>query len=1344
MHIDTFLARWRNVGGSERANYQLFIADLCAFLEVAPPQPADEDTRDNPYVFERRIVFHHGDGSLSNGFIDCYKRGSFIGEAKKIRAGAATRQFDDALLRARGQAENYARHLPADEGRPPFLVVLDVGNVIELYAEFTCTGGSYTPFPDPRSHRIKLDDLARDDIRARLKAVWEDPHSLDPARRTARATRDIAVRLARVAKSLEGQYTPERVANFLSRCLFSMFAEDVGLLPKIDGDGAFTALLKSFLLPSPAGRGAGGEGCGAGDAAGQFVPLVAELWQAMDEGRFSVAIRARLPRFNGKLFKNPEVLPVDRNQIELLLEAARADWAEVEPAIFGSLLENALDPLERHDLGAHYTPRAYVDRLVLPTVIEPLRADWRDTQAAALLLANEGKLAQAAGLVRAWHHKLCTTRVLDPACGSGNFLYVTLEHMKRLEGEVLDTLAQLGDTQQRLEVEGLSVDPHQFLGLEINPRAAAIAEMVLWIGYLQWHFRTQGSGLPPSPILRDFHNIECRDAVLACDAVEFATDAAGKPLTRWDGRTMKAHPVTGEPVPDETARIPRERYLNPRPADWPVADYIVGNPPFIGAASMRQALGDGYTEALRAAWPEVPDSADFVMFWWHHAAGLVCRGKARRFGFITTNSLRQTFNRRVLEFHLNPPSPPTPLPEGEGRQASLSPPSPRPAGRGAGGEGPTASAEKMKRYARELRANQTDAETLMWHLLRNRQVVEAKFRRQHPMAGYLLDFYCPAAHLAIELDGSQHLEQAAYDQERAAKLEAEGVKTLRFWNNEVLQETESVLEAIYQALEEALRPSPPAPLPAPRGEGSRSPDCLSASPPAQRGEGSKPLFIAWAIPDHPWVDAASGAAVRIAMTVGTALPSPHAVGRGVGGEGHGLLQTVVAEGGAESDAVHVEFSPKTGRIHADLSIGADVVGARALHANERLSYPGIEPHGAGFVVTPEEAAKLQPCDRIRPYRNGKDLTDKPRGVSVIDLYGLSADEVRSRYPAAYQWVLERVKPERDHNPRETRRNNWWIFGEPCSKFRAALPPLTRYIATIKTAKHLTFQFLDASILPDSKLIAITHTDAFILGVLSSQIHTIWSHAAGSRLGVGNDPTYVKSACFEKFPFPAASPEQQTRIATLAEQLDAHRKRQQAAHPDLTLTGMYNVLAKLRSGETLTARDKAIHETGLVAVLRQLHDELDAAVLTAYGWSDLLPSPTGRGAGGEGGLADILLDRLVALNLERAAEEAAGRIRWLRPDFQNPSATVDPQKQAKIDLPEKPPSTASAPEKLPWPATLPEQVRAVADALSRSPQDQAALAARFAGKGAWKKRLPEILAMLEALGRAKRSEGGWVG
>jgi hypothetical protein len=179
--------------------------------------------------------------------------------------------------------------------------------------------------------------------------------------------------------------------------------------------------------------------------------------------------------------------------------------------------------------------------------------------------------------------------VLDPACGSGNFLYVALEHLKRLEGEVLNQLHDIGHGQTLLEAEGLTVDPHQFLGLELNPRAAAIAELVLWIGYLQWHFRTQGSGLPPSPILKDFRNIECRDAVLACDGRNRDSTSAAWPVSRWDGRTMKTHPVTGEDVPDETARVPLERYINPRQAEWPAADVVVGNPPFIGADHARRA-----------------------------------------------------------------------------------------------------------------------------------------------------------------------------------------------------------------------------------------------------------------------------------------------------------------------------------------------------------------------------------------------------------------------------------------------------------------------------------------------------------------------------------------------------------------------------------------------------------------------------------------------------------------------------------------------------------------------------------------------------------------------------------
>jgi hypothetical protein len=289
---------------------------------------------------------------------------------------------------------------------------------------------------------------------------------------------------------------------------------------------------------------------------------------------------------------------------------------------------------------------------------------------------------------------------------------------------------------------------------------------VLWIGYLQWHFRTRGNALPPSPILKDFRNIECRDAVLAHDGMEYVIAETGLPVTRWDGRTTRAHPVTGEQVPDEAAQTPLERYLNPRRVAWPQADYVVGNPPFIGAASMRAALGDGYLEALRGVWKAVPESADFVMYWWHHAADLARGGQIRRFGFITTNSLRQTFNRRVVE---------------------------------------------------------------------------------------------------SAMDGG--------------------------------------------------------------------------------------LTLHFAIPDHPWVDEALGAAVRIAMTVAAA------------GQGEGRQLSVTGETGNGGEGLDVRLAENTGVIHADLSIGAG-----PLKANEGIANRGVQMLAAGFVVTPKQAAVLHPPgDLIRPW-----------------------------------------------------------------------------------------------------------------------------------------------------------------------------------------------------------------------------------------------------------------------------------------------------------------------------------------------------------------------------------------
>ncbi|HMT83329.1 MAG TPA: class I SAM-dependent DNA methyltransferase [Ottowia sp.] len=1137
-----FIARWQGVAASELATAQSFVIELCALLGVERPHPSAAQD----YMFERPVTFQHGDGSTSSGRIDCYRRGHFVLEAKKLKAPGHTRGFDDGMLRARGQAEGYARALPAAEGRPPFVLVVDVGNLIEVYAEFSRSGGTYTPFPDPRSHRIALADLAEPRIRQRLRLIWSEPDALDPARISAQVTRAVSDQLARLARSLEDSgHAPHAVAAYLSRCLFSMFAEDVELLPA----GSFLGLLQTHQRQPATLR-----------------QMLRILWADMDRGGFSAALAGQVLHFNGKLFKGAHEdgysLPLTPAQVELLIAAARANWREVEPAIFGTLLERALDPAERHALGAHYTPRAYVERLVLPTVIEPLRADWTSAQAAALVLAHEAaslqgraadaKLAEARAELQKFHHQLCTTRVLDPACGSANFLYVTLEHLKRLEGEVLNQLHELGHAQDQLGFEGETVTLQQLLGIELNPRAAALAELVLWIGWLQWHIRARGNAAVAEPVVHDYRNIDCRDAVLAWDAQEPAHDAAGQPRTRWDGVTYKRHPVTGEPVPDEAAQVPQWRYLGARPAAWPRADFIVGNPPFIGAASMRAALGDGYVEALRAAWPEVPESSDFVMYWWQRAARQVAAGQARRMGLITTNSLRQTFNRRVV-------------------QAALA--------------------------------------------------------------------------------AGTHLEMA--------------------------------------------------------------------------------------IADHPWVDFAGNAAVRIAMSV----LAP--------GEGEGELLTVTDERPGEFGEMQVTVKAQRGLIHADLSIGANVAATQALQSNTGLTFRGVTLMGTGFWVEPDDPLIALEPQIVKPLRNGRDLTDKVRGVYAIDFYGHTLEAAREVFPNAYQRVLIGVKPERDQSQRASYREKWWLFAEARPDMRRALESLERFVVTPMTAKHRTFQYLPAGVLPDQGLIVFAVSDSYVLGVLSSQLHIDWALATGSRLGVGNDPRYNNSRCFETFPFPdddtGLTSELRQRIARLAEQIDQHRKRvlaPAAGHAGLTLTGLYNVLAALREGRALTAKEQAIHTQGLVGVLRELHDELDAAVRAAYG----LPASA---------TTDDVLAELVRLNARRAAEEAQGQVRWLRPAFQQaPAAPADQPLPglAPADAPEAvaegtpdAASPAAPAHRPPWPAALPAQIRLLADTLAASatPLSLEQLAARFQGKGRWRERLPTLLDTLAALGRVQpQADGRW--
>ena len=1179
--IEDFIGKWTESGGHERGAGQYFLLDFCDLLGLGKPDAPVPENERNSYTFERRVERKKADGTTAPNWIDLYKSGHFVLETKQgvnarrdksdpdqpllpdlgkpapFSGGHGQRgssAFDKALERAHAQGERYIRALPAEEGRPPFLIVCDVGHSFDLYAEFSGTGGQYERFPDPRSHRIRLADLHKQETRDLFRKIWSDPRSLDPSRHAAEVTREVAKALADLAKSLEKDgHDPQVTAGFLQRCLFTMFAEDVGLLP---GE-SFLKLLR-IAQENPAG----------------FPVLLNGLWKDMDKGAaFSAAIHAAVIRFNGGLFKDCTVLPLRPDQILYLIHAAKQDWSRVEPAIFGTLLERALDPRERHKLGAHYTPRSYVERLVRPTLIDPLREKWEAVRAAAAQLDDKDKRKEARATVGTFHKELAAIRVLDPACGSGNFLYVSLELIKRLEAEVLDLFEKLGG-DRALEMTSVIVRPDNFLGIELNARAAAIAQIVLWIGYFQFHRRATGKAdTNDRPLLPKHNTIECRDAVLAYDEKIPRRDPdTGEYVTIWDGRTTKPHPVTGKEVPDESARTNLFDYTNPKRAEWPQADYIVGNPPFIGARTNRQYLGDGYLAALRKAHSHIPANIDFVMYWWNHCAELLKQGKIRRYGLITTNSITQSFNQAVVEPAL------TNLP---------------------------------------------------------------------------------------------------------------------------------------------------------------------------------PVFLQYAVPDHPWVDSSDGAAIRIAMTVAAREPQ------------EGILAVASNEEVVgEEHEVNVEFDVQKGIISSVLKITSDVSLAVELTSNSKLSCVGYQLTGKGFVVCNEFVDNLSKVDAayVSPLLSARDIVQSPRDQNAIDVSQMNEAQLRESSPALYQHLYTHVYPERRVNNRKSVRENWWIYGEARNTFRPALVGLKFSVVTPLTAKHRPFITIDSRTIADSTTVLFAFDDFWFLGVLSSTAHVTWSLAAGGRLGMGNDPRYNKTRCFETFPFPALEEgELKTRIRELGERLDAHRKARQALHPDLTLTGMYNVLEKLRAEEPLSDKERKIHDEGLVTVLKQIHDDLDAAVFEAYGWGDLHKEKSASGLLRSTGEPERsgdsqrqiagddmtkrpearfsidweqeLLTRLVALNHERAAEEKRGLVRWLRPEYQAPEEA----KAKDIDLPMEVEQNADeirpSLEKLKWPNGLEAQFAEIRKLLPITGADAPAIASFFGSKTkARVNQIEDILRTLKSLGK----------
>lgn len=573
MHSRDFIKKWQASQLKERAASQEHFLDICRLLGQETPGEADPDGR--WYTFEKGVnkspSHIQSKNESGKGFADVWRKGYFAWEYKG-KNGNLEKAYAQ-LLRYRTALEN-----------PPLLIVSDM-NEIEIHTNFTNT-------PE-HVHKINLANLDQPENLQKLKWIFTDPENFKPGQTIEQITTVAAEQFADLAQTLRDRgHDAEQVAHFLSKLIFCLFAEDAGLLPK----SILTHLIDS-----------------AGRDIEMFNNMLSEMLLTMNQGgRFGMQ---RIAYFNGGLFNDDLYIPLTATDLPLLSACSRLDWSQVEPSILGTLFERGLDPDKRSQLGAHYTPRSDMERVVDPVLTKPLRAELDNLlskQAQTLQKAeasdNKGAVTKAINKARKelleWLQRLRQIRVLDPACGSGNFLYVALERLHSLEKDVLYRLSDLEGGQMSSDVQ---VGPHQVLGLELNHYAAELARVTVWIGHLQWMIQN-GFGYSENPILQSLDHIRQQDAVL---------DLSG-------------------PEP----RIPK----------WPQADFIVGNPPFLGDKKMIRELGEEYTKTLRKVWKgQVPGGADLVCYWFAHARQELESGRLKSAGFVTTNSIRGGKSRVVLE-----------------------------------------------------------------------------------------------------------------------------------------------------------------------------------------------------------------------------------------------------------------------------------------------------------------------------------------------------------------------------------------------------------------------------------------------------------------------------------------------------------------------------------------------------------------------------------------------------------------------------------------------------------------------------------------------------------------------
>lgn len=549
------IIKWKNNPLSERAGSQAFFLDLCSVLGVEPPN--DPDT----YCFERGATRT----GACHGWADVWKRGHFGWENKGPGGD---------LSGALRQLMTYALALD----NPPLLVVSN-REITQIHTHFTGTPSE--------TYTIRLEDIGTPENLQRLRWLFTDPEKFRPGRTVLDITADAAGRFADVAQSMtERDHDPAKVAHFLIQCLFCMFAEDIGLLPK--------KLFERVIAKRQ------------GDPA-KLAASMAEMFEAMRKG--GDFLLEDIAYFNGGLFEHVEVLELAPEEISALLAASRMDWSAIEPSILGTLFERGLDPKVRAPLGANYTDPTTIMKLVKPVIVEPLEREWEAAKARIAPLVEKyhagGKGSQKAEqeaqvLFLGYLERLKIFRVLDPACGSGNFLYLALRALKDLEHRANLDAEALG-LHRQLTIE---TSPDNVRGIEINAYAAELARVTVWIGEIQWMLK-HGYDCRRNPILARLDHIENRDALLNPDCTE---------------------------------------------AEWPVVDVIVGNPPFLGDKRMRGELGAEMTAKIRACYEgRVPGGADLVLYWFEKARAQIEAKRCESAGLVATNSIRGGANRKVLD-----------------------------------------------------------------------------------------------------------------------------------------------------------------------------------------------------------------------------------------------------------------------------------------------------------------------------------------------------------------------------------------------------------------------------------------------------------------------------------------------------------------------------------------------------------------------------------------------------------------------------------------------------------------------------------------------------------------------